>query len=112
MSDHTGYTGTGFAAGYEAQGASTTFTVNAVNQGNYSVELRYANGSGTARTVSVYVNGAKIKQTSLSSFANWDSWGTKTETLSLQAGSNTISYRYDSGDNGLINLDRIIMTPL
>ncbi|MFC5529868.1 carbohydrate-binding protein [Cohnella yongneupensis] len=110
MNDHSGYTGTGFVAGYEPQGASTQFAVNASAQGNYAVELRYANGSGTARTLSIYVNGTKIKQTTLASTANWDTWGLKTETLSLQSGNNTIAYKFDAGDNGLVNLDKITLT--
>ena len=104
--DHTGYSGTGFIEGYWNQGATTTFTVSAPSAGSYNVDLRYSAGNG-ARTVSVYVNGAKIKQTSLSGTANWDTWGNKSETLTLNQGSNTISYKYDSGDSGWINIDYI-----
>ncbi|OCT15485.1 hypothetical protein A8709_15530 [Paenibacillus pectinilyticus] len=111
MTDHTGFTGTGFVAGYEFQGPSTAFTVNAASQGNYNVELRYANGSGSVRTLSIYVNGTKIKQTSLTNLANWDTWGTKTEVLNLQAGNNTITYKFDAGDSGLVNLDKISVSP-
>ena len=32
MTDHTGYTGTGFVAGYEFQGPATTFMINAASQ--------------------------------------------------------------------------------
>ncbi|GGG83145.1 hypothetical protein GCM10010918_45870 [Paenibacillus radicis (ex Gao et al. 2016)] len=107
MNDHTGYYGSGFVAGYESAGASTSFAVNVSAAGNYNTVLRYANGSGSTRTVSIYVNGVKIKQTSLTALANWDSWGTKSESLNLQAGNNTIMYKFDAGDNGLINLDQI-----
>ncbi|RKP54446.1 carbohydrate-binding protein [Cohnella endophytica] len=107
MTDHTGYSGTAFVAGYEAQGASTQFTVQMSAAGSYNVNLRYGNGSGTMRTLSIYVNGSKIQQTSLAATSDWDTWATKTETISLQAGSNTIAYKYDPGDNGLVNLDKI-----
>lgn len=111
MTDHTGYTGSGFVAGYEFRGASTQFTVQAPSLANYDVELRYANGSGSAKTLSVYVNGVKIKQTSLAALSDWDSWGTQTETLRLQAGSNTIAYSSDAEDSGPVNLDKITLGP-
>ncbi|WP_374121383.1 discoidin domain-containing protein [Paenibacillus sp. LHD-117] len=108
--DHAGFSGSGFVDGYWTQGATTTFTVNAASAGNYDVALKYANAMGDARTLSVYVNGAKIRQTTLNSLANWDTWGTKTETLTLNAGSNTIAYKYDAGDTGNVNLDQITVT--
>ncbi|WP_019007518.1 discoidin domain-containing protein [Cohnella laeviribosi] len=109
--DHAGYTGTGFVDGYWIQGASTAFSVQAASAGNYDVTLRYGNASGSAKTVSIYVNGVKIKQTTLPNLANWDTWSTKTETLALAAGSNTIAYKYDAGDSGNINLDNISVAP-
>ncbi|MFC5467324.1 carbohydrate-binding protein [Cohnella suwonensis] len=111
QSDHTGYTGTGFAGGYWSIGATTTFTVNVASAGSKNVELRYANGRTSARTISIYVNGTKIKQTSLPFTTNWDTWGLKPEELTLLAGNNTISYKYDSGDTGLVNIDKITVTP-
>ncbi|OBZ17163.1 discoidin domain-containing protein [Bacillus sp. FJAT-26390] len=107
--DHTGYSGTGFVDGYWAQGAATTFTVNVAEAGSRNVTLKYANASGSAKTITIYVNGAKIRQSSLPSLANWDTWGTSIESLSLNAGSNTIAYKYDAGDSGNVNLDQILV---
>ncbi|MGO4547403.1 discoidin domain-containing protein [Paenibacillus sp. 2TAB23] len=109
--DHTGYSGTGFVDGYWTQGATTTFTVNAAAAGNYDVTLKYGNAQGGSRTLSIYVNGSKIRQTTLANLANWDTWGTKSETLSLNAGNNTIAYKYDSSDSGNVNLDQIAVAP-
>ncbi|MEK3700587.1 discoidin domain-containing protein [Paenibacillus sp. FSL R10-2199] len=108
--DHTGYTGSAFVDGYLAQGAATTFTVSAASAGNYSAALRYANASGSTRTLSVYVNGTKIKQTSLANLANWDTWSTQAEILALNAGNNTIAYKYDASDSGNVNLDQLVLT--
>jgi beta-glucanase (GH16 family) len=108
--DHTGFSGTGFVDGYLAVGASTTFTVNASAAGNYSASLRYANSMGSSRTLSIYVNGTKIKQTTLANLANWDTWANQVEALTLNAGNNTIAYKYDSTDNGNVNLDYINIT--
>jgi|GEM_PF-542833 len=105
--DHTGYTGSGFVDGYWTQGATTTFTVNAATAGNYHVALKFGNASGSAKTLSIYVNGAKVKQTTLANLANWDTWSTKVETLTLDTGNNTIAYKYDTTDSGNVNLDNL-----
>ena len=112
--NHTGYTGSGFVGCYDTTttGRSTTFTVNAASAGNKTVTLRYSagpNGPTTDRTLSVYVNGVKIRQTVLVRTSTWDVWATKAETLTLNAGSNTIKYQFDSGDTGYVNLDNVIV---
>lgn len=108
--DHSGYTGTGFVGGYtdaNKGSASTAFSVSASTAGSYTATLRYANGTGSAKTLSLYVNGGKLKQTSLPATANWDTWGTVTETVTLNAGANTIAYKFDTTDTGNVNLDNL-----
>ncbi|WP_086074725.1 discoidin domain-containing protein [Paenibacillus camerounensis] len=108
--DHSGYTGSAFVDGYLTQGAAATFTVTVAGAGNVDAALRYANATGSAKTLSIYVNGTKIRQTVLPSLANWDTWGVKNETLALNAGSNTIAYKYDPSDTGNVNLDQLVLT--
>lgn len=113
--DHTGFTGTGFVGGYIDANrglASTTFTVSAASAGDHSAALRYANGIGSARTLSLYVNGMKLRQISLLASANWDTWVTAAETVTLNAGSNTLSYRFDAADSGNVNLDALSVTKI
>jgi hypothetical protein len=108
--DHEAYSGSGFVAGYSEEGARTTFSVNAEEAGAYDVGLRYSNGPDPApgtKTLSVHVNGERVRQTSLLSTETWDQWSTQTERLQLRKGHNTISYRYDSEDTGNVNLDLI-----
>ncbi|MDI5963733.1 CBM35 domain-containing protein [Streptantibioticus silvisoli] len=108
--DHTGYTGTGFVEGYtdtDKGTAATTFTVSASAAGTAPVALRYANGTTATMTLSVYVNGTKALQTSLPATADWNTWTTKSETLTLKSGSNTIAYKYDTTDSGNVNIDNI-----
>ncbi|SMD25750.1 family 16 glycoside hydrolase [Kibdelosporangium aridum] len=112
--NHTGYEGTGFVDGYWNQGAATTFSVNAPTAGTYNVGLRYSNGpdpSAGTKSVSVYVNGTKVRQVRLSSTVTWDNWALQPEQLTLAAGTNSISYRFDAGDVGNVNLDNITVTP-
>ncbi len=108
--DHVGYTGGGFVDAFGTEGAAASFRVDAARQGTYDVGLRYSNGphpfQGT-KTVSVYVNGEKVRQSSLPSTGNWDTWATKSESLALRKGVNTITYRVDSGDTGHVNLDMV-----
>ncbi len=112
--DHTGYSGTGFVDGYWNQGASTSFTVSVPTAGPYNAGLRYSNGpnpvAGTKK-VSLYVNGTKVRQSSLASTGNWDTWVTHTETVTLNAGTNSIAYKYDAGDDGNVNLDKLTVAP-
>jgi uncharacterized protein YegP (UPF0339 family) len=108
--DHTGYTGTGFVGGYtdtDKGTASTTFTVASSAAGTAPVALRYANGSTVTQTLAVYVNGAKALDTSLAATADWNTWTTRSENLTLRSGSNTVAYKYDSSDTGNVNLDNI-----
>ncbi len=108
--DHASYTGTGFVAGYvdgNKGSARTSFAVTAAAAGQYTLALRYANGTGSAMTLSLYVNGAKVQQISLAATANWDSWATIGVTASLVAGSNTVAYAFDSTDSGNVNLDNL-----
>jgi hypothetical protein len=108
--DHRGYGGVGFVAGYWNPNASTTIKVDVRHGGEYDVGLRYSNGpnpfQGT-KTVSVYVNGAKVTQSALPSTITWDEWATKNERLRLKAGHNTIQYRFDAEDTGNVNLDLV-----
>ncbi|NUT20704.1 MAG: carbohydrate-binding protein [Hamadaea sp.] len=108
--DHSGYTGSGFVGGYTDGNkgtAATTFAVNIANAGSATVTARYANGTGGAMTLSIYVNGAKVRQTTYPALANWDTWGTVAEALTLAAGANTIAYKFDTTDSGNVNLDNI-----
>ncbi|MFJ9671768.1 family 16 glycoside hydrolase [Streptomyces sp. NPDC101221] len=109
--DHVGYSGSGFVDRYATEGkVTTTFDVTVPKTGTYDVGLRYSNGpnpfEGT-KSLSLYANGKKVRQTQLPSTGDWDTWSTRTESVRLRAGHNTVSYRYDPGDTGHVNLDLI-----
>lgn len=113
QTDHSGYTGTGFAGGFidaNKGNAQTAMTVNVATAGSYTLGLRYANGTGSSRTMSLYINGTKLKQTTLNATADWNSWATQNETATLNAGNNTVAYRYDTTDSGNANLDSLTVT--
>ncbi len=106
--EHNGYSGSGFAAGFNQEGASATFTTTARRAGSVPVHLRYANGpnpfEGT-KTLSVLVNGEEVEPWALESTGTWKTWATATRSLDLRKGDNTITLRYDEDDDGNVNLD-------
>ncbi len=104
-----GYTGAGFTAGFTAVGAGVSFEVYVPAGGSRTVTLRYANGNccSAAQTMSLSVNGQRLRQTSLAQTGGWANWADKAEAVTLVAGWNTIAYSVASGDTGWVNLDSI-----
>lgn len=111
--DETGYTGTGFVAGYTAAGAATIFGVAAPTSGSCAVTVRYSaalsdEAPQPIHTLSLYVNGTKIHDVTFAPLANLHTWDFETETVVLRGGANTISYVQDTGDTGGVDLDALI----
>jgi len=108
--DHPNYLGQGFASNFWTVGDGVSFSVSVAAAGGYDVALRYLNGRAGAQTLSLYVNGVRVKQTALAPLGNWNTWGEQAEQLTLRAGANTIAYRMDAGDTGQINLNSIAVS--
>lgn len=109
-SDHDGYSGSGFAANLQQQGSSAvTFTVQAEKSGAYELRTRYANAYGSERTLALYVNGSRVETQRYAHQTYWNSWDFTTTTVMLNAGANTLAYRYENGTNGNVNLDYITL---
>ena len=107
--EHPGYTGSGFVGGFtdgNKGNATASFAISAAAAGSAPVTLRYANGTGSVRTMSLVVNGT-TQQVSLPTTADWGTWGTAAQPVTLHAGANTIAVRFGSADNGNINLDNL-----
>ncbi|NOU98866.1 family 43 glycosylhydrolase [Paenibacillus planticolens] len=123
-SSHLNYQGTGYIHLPKKAGAEANFVVQAAEEGDYIVGVRYAygeqvNGESTnnptvqlpARAkINVYVNGKHVKTIAPDKTAiSWDEWFTASERLALKAGKNVISYRIDEGCIGNVNLDYLTM---
>ncbi|UQZ37245.1 hypothetical protein C2I18_29115 [Paenibacillus sp. PK3_47] len=111
-SDHTGYSGSGFAGGFTDSNkgnAAAGFNVRVSSSGSYTAALRYANGTGSAKTLSLYINGVKLKQISLAATSDWNTWATAVETVTLNSGSNILLYKFDTTDSGNVNLDKLTL---
>jgi hypothetical protein len=106
--DHTGYSGSGFVGGFTDQNQGTarvTFQVTVPDDGPYDLALGYSDGTSTARTVSLAVDGGSPQQVRLPATDDWDAWATVTIRVTLTAGSHSVAYSYGTGDNGNANLD-------
>ncbi|HEY5585244.1 MAG TPA: RICIN domain-containing protein [Ruminiclostridium sp.] len=105
--NNAGYLGTGFTDSWNTVGDSLTFTIDGNGGGTKQLAIRFANGTGNWRTLSLYVNGTKAKQITLANTGGWSSWSDCLENVSLNSGSNTIKIQYDSADIGEVNIDCI-----
>jgi hypothetical protein len=100
-----GFSGTGFCNATNAVGGSATWTVNAANAGTATVGIRYANGTTTDRPADIIVNGTTaVANSSFAGTGAWTTWVTKTVTVQVNAGSNTIKVAGTTA-NGPANLD-------
>ncbi|MFF4030857.1 carbohydrate-binding protein [Streptomyces sviceus] len=102
--EYAGYSGSGFCNGTNATGAYAQFTVSAPASGTATLSVRFANGTTTARPADIIVNGLKASSASFESTSTWTGWTTKTLTVPVNAGSNTIRLNPTSA-NGLPNVD-------
>ncbi|WP_394813946.1 non-reducing end alpha-L-arabinofuranosidase family hydrolase [Streptomyces litchfieldiae] len=102
----SGYSGSGFCNGDNATGAHAQFTVNAPAAGTATLGIRFSNGATTARPASVIVNGQTVQTLSFEGSGAWSTWTTKTLTVQLSAGSNTIRVSPTSA-TGLPNIDHL-----
>jgi uncharacterized repeat protein (TIGR02543 family) len=105
-----GYSGSGYAGGFTGSDAAVSFAVNAPHAGSYSVNLAYGAGTENDGTLTVYVNGVRIKQTNFYGLKQWDKWADRYDNVFLKEGSNVITYKRDSGDTANVNLDYITVT--
>ncbi|RYY04232.1 MAG: hypothetical protein EOO53_02605 [Gammaproteobacteria bacterium] len=92
---------------FSAVGARAIFTVNPNTAASYAVNLNFANSSGSAKTLNIYVNGLFIKTTTLNPTGGATTWAAQAEQLNLRAGLNTVTYQYDSGNTGSVNIDSV-----
>jgi hypothetical protein len=107
-SDWTGFSGSGFCNGTNATGAHAQFTVSAA-AGTTTLAVRFANGTTAARAADLVVNGTTVRSVSFEGTGAWNTWVTKTLTVTTTAGSNTIRLN-PTGSGGLPNLDYLDVT--
>ncbi len=108
-SNWPGFSGSGFCNGTNATNAYAQFTVNASAAGSATLAVRFANGTTTSRPTSLIVNGSTVQSPTFEATSAWDSWATKTLTVNLNAGDNTVRLN-PTGSGGLPNIDYLEAT--
>lgn len=105
-----GFTGAGYVDYVNETASYIDFSVSATTAGTSAVVFRYANGSTQDRILNISVNG-KTAQSGVKfpSTGTWKSWATRSITLSLSAGTNTIRAKSATSSGGP-NLDCIEVT--
>jgi VCBS repeat-containing protein len=115
--DHRGYTGTGFAAGFQAVGNSLSFQIDVPSAGTYQFDARYANslggdGQNTTRTLTVSADGGTGHTLTMPITGSWDNWAIVSAPLDLSSGTHTITVTRTPADNGNVNFDSVaVVTP-
>lgn len=108
-SEHSGFSGTGYLGGFTDSNkgnAKVSFSLNASQAGQYNLETRFSNATGSAKSLSLYVDDQYIQQLNFGNGSNWADWLTQMSSVNLTAGNHTISLRFDNQDSGNINLDK------
>ncbi|WP_159770360.1 carbohydrate-binding protein [Streptomyces sp. HM190] len=108
-SDWSGYSGSGFCNGTNSTSGYVQFTVASGAAGTATLGVRFANGTTTARAANVVVNGSTVATVSFEGTGTWSGWTTKTLSVPVVAGSNTVRLTPTSA-NGLPNVDRLDAT--
>lgn len=107
--NHSGYSGGGFANTDNANGNGINWSVNVPQAGTYTLSWRFANGASN-RPGSVIANGDSQASIDFAGTGNWASWSNSgSVTVNLNAGANTIRLQA-TGSAGLPNVDSLSIT--
>ncbi len=109
-SNHTGFTGTGFANPANAVGAYVDIPVTADTAGTRTLTFRYSDGTTAARPATISVNGTSHGTLNFPVTANWDTWANVSITVPLKAGTNTIRIAGATAA-GDANIDSVNVSP-
>ncbi|MBM9503472.1 ricin-type beta-trefoil lectin domain protein [Actinacidiphila acididurans] len=112
---HGGSVAGGYLAGLNTNNTPTVGGTDAVvvrdaPAGQATLDVRYANGSGSPQTVHLGVNGA-LQQLTLPATGSWDSWAVAHVPVTLTAGSNTLEITVAQDDTARVNVDYLAPYP-
>ena len=113
VTEHSGYTGTGFVAGLWCNpGSGVDFPLEVMKAGTYALTVRYANGANPA-AVGIYVDGQLLEKYDFVSSGGWSNWGEFTIEIELTAETTSVKLLSEQGEGDFgINLDSVSLSPL
>ncbi|SEC80120.1 Ig-like domain-containing protein [Paenibacillus sp. GP183] len=100
-------TSNGYVNHFTNTGDKVIFAVNAQADDRYDAKIRYANPTGTPQTLSLYVNGLKLKQLIFAPTKNGNANAVVPVKLPLRSGFNSVSLELDSMDSGQVGIDSL-----
>jgi len=108
-SEHSGYTGSGYANTENALGSSIDWRIIAPYNDTYTFTWRFANGSSN-RLAKLLINGLEeVSSISFPSTGAWTNWSEVSVDVSLTAGVKNIRLQA-TGSSGLANIDYLMVT--
>jgi alpha-glucosidase (family GH31 glycosyl hydrolase) len=112
-SDHAGFTGPGFVAGFENTGDTLTADIDVTAAGTYALASRYANGTGgdgrhETRTLTLSVDG-RDQTFRLPATDGWEDWSVASVPVQLSSGRHAVSLKRTPGDSGNVNVDSVAL---
>jgi len=95
MTDHPGYSGTGFVANFDSAGNEISFDVSIPALGDYSFYFRYSNGTGHKAHTEVYLDGVLQETIPFHMTDGWDAWNdSEIGVTNLTAGRHVVKIAF------------------
>jgi hypothetical protein len=107
QSTNGGFKGTGYVD-VEGQGSYVLFKFDHTTAGDQKLEFRYANGTATARPMTMTINGASFFVLEGKPTGSWTTWTTQTVVFPLRAGANEV--RLTTNGDGGPNIDQLVVS--
>jgi glucose/arabinose dehydrogenase len=100
-SNHPGFSGTGFVNYNNVAASAVQWSVDATAAGTATLAFRFANGTTTPRPMDIAVNGSVVASgVTFPGTGSWSTWQTKSITVPVVAGANTVKASATSADGG------------
>ncbi len=105
------YTGQGYLQFGTGAGSAVRDTVSVPKTGAYRLETRYAVTGADIGSVDLYVNGARVGTPVFAQTPTLSDWAVLKQTVSLNAGANTIEFRATATRSNSLYFDSIVVAP-
>lgn len=105
------YTAQGYLQFGTNAAASVRDSLYVTHGGPYQLRTRYSVTGGNVGTISVYVNGSNVATPVFTPTASTSTWAVNTQTVTLNAGFNTIEFRAASAAPYSLYFDNIVLVP-
>ena len=104
------YTAQGYINFGASSAAAVRDAVTALEDGVYTIRIRYRAPSATVNTVDMYINNTKVGTPEFAQTDNDNTvWNTALMSVSLRKGANTFELKANSSAAGDLYLDNIVI---